>query len=192
MAQFYLGQIIQFGGNFAISGTAMCNGQLLSIQQNTALFSLIGTFYGGNGTTNFQLPDLRGRSMIHQGQGQGLSPYVIGQPGGTENATLLQNNLPSHTHAITSSFNASGLQPKATAIVPAAGSVLGHTDDISSNAQKAQPAIYCPSGTTANVALGGLNVSAGLTGNNIPFSILNPYLAITCLIMLQGIFPSRN
>jgi microcystin-dependent protein len=93
---------------------------------------------------------------------------------------------------MTSSLSAGGLTPKATTLAPAAGSVLGHADDISSNAQKAQPAIYCPSGTATPTALGGLNVSAGLTGGNIPFSILNPYLAITCLIMLQGIFPSRN
>jgi len=192
MATFYLGQIIQFGGNFTIKGTAMCNGQLLSISQNTALFSLLGTFYGGNGTSNFQLPDLRGRNMIHQGQGQGLSPYTVGQVGGTENVTLLQSNMPAHTHTMTSSFSASGVQPKASAIVPAAGSVLGHTDDISSNAQKAQPAIYCPSGTATTVALGGLNVSAGISGNSLPTEILNPYLAITCLIVLSGVFPSRN
>ena len=192
MVDFYLGQIIQFGGNFAITGTAMCNGQIVPIQQNTALFSLIGTFYGGNGTTNFQLPDLRGRSMIHQGQGPGLSPYVVGQVGGTENATLLVSNMPSHTHTITGALNASGVQPDASAEAPVAGSVLGHAVDISGNTPKAKPAIYCPAGTTANIALAGLNVSAGLTGNNIPFSILDPYLAITCLIMMTGIFPSRN
>ena len=190
MVDFYLGQIIQFGGNFTIRGTAMCNGQLLSISQNTALFALIGTFYGGNGTSNFAVPDLRGRTMIHQGQGTGLSPYVVGQQGGTENVTLLQTNLPAHTHVITSSFKASSTV-KATAQIPAANSVLGHSVDIATGGTS-HPAIYCPSGTAVDAALGGLNVSAASTGGNIPVSILNPFLAITCLIMLQGIFPSRN
>ncbi len=187
---FYLGQIIQFGGNFAISGTAMCNGQTLSISQNTALFALLGTFYGGNGTSTFQLPDLRGRTMIHQGQGQGLSTYVVGENGGTENATLLQTNLPSHTHTITSTFKASSTV-KATLQIPAAGAVLGHSDDVATGGTS-HPAIYCPINTATDAALGGLNVSAAPTGNSIPVSILNPYLTITCLITTVGIFPSRN
>lgn len=190
MAEFYLGQIIQFGGNFAISGTAMCNGQLIPISQNTALFSLLGTFYGGNGTSTFALPDLRGRSMIHQGQGAGLSQYVVGQQGGTENVTLLSNNMPSHTHTITSSFSASSTV-KATEQIPGAGAVLGHSVDVAVGGTS-HPAIYCPSGTATDAALGGLNVSAGISGNSLPFQILNPYLTITCLIMLAGIFPSRN
>jgi microcystin-dependent protein len=190
MVDFYLGQIIQFGGNFAFVGSATCDGQLLSISQNTALFSLLGTSYGGNGTTTFALPDLRGRSMIHQGQGLGLSSYVVGETGGTENVTVLQTNLPSHTHTITSTFKASSTV-KASAQVPAAGSVLGHSVDIATGGTS-HPAIYCPSGTATDAALGGLNVSAATTGNNIPVSILNPFLAITCLIMMQGIFPSRN
>ncbi len=190
MVDFYLGQIIQFGGNFAIFGTATCDGQLLPISQYTALFSLLGTSYGGNGTSNFALPDLRGRTMIHQGTGPGLSTYVVGENGGTENVTLLQNNLPSHTHTMTSTFKASSTV-KASLQIPAAGSVLGHSVDVATGGTS-HPAIYCPSGTAVDAALGGLNVSAGLTGNNIPVPILNPYLAITCLIMLQGIFPSRN
>jgi microcystin-dependent protein len=192
VAQFYLGQIIQFGGNFAIQGTAMCNGQLLSIQQNAALFSILGTTYGGNGTTNFQLPNLQGRRAIHWGNGAGLSPYQIGEVGGAENATLLQSNMPAHTHTITGALNAGGLTPKATTLAPAAGSVLGHADDISGNTPKAQPAIYCPPGTATSIALGGLNVSASVTGNSIPLGILTPYLAITSEIALFGIFPSRN
>jgi microcystin-dependent protein len=190
MVDFYLGQIIQFGGNFAISGTATCDGQTLSISQNSALFALIGTFYGGNGVSTFQLPDLRGRTMIHQGTGIGLSTYVVGQVGGTESVTLLQTNLPSHTHTMTSTFKASSTV-KATLQIPAAGSVLGHSVDVATGGTS-HPAIYCPSGTAVDAALGGLNVSAGLTGGSVPVAILNPYLAITCLIMLQGIFPSRN
>ena len=190
MAEFYLGQIIQFGGNFAIRTTAMCNGQLLAISQNTALFSLLGTFYGGNGTSTFALPDLRGRSMIHQGQGLGLSDYTIGEVGGVENVTLTLGNLPTHTHTMTATFKASSTT-KATAQVPGANSVLGHSVDIASGGTS-HPAIYCPSGTAVDAALGGLNVAAANAGSSQPLPILNPFLAITCLILLQGIFPSRN
>ena len=192
MAEFYVGQIIQGGWNFAPNGTSLCNGQTMAISQFSALFALLGTTYGGNGTTNFQLPDLQGRSMIHQGNGIGLSPYVLGEKSGAENAQLTLSNLPSHTHTMTSSFSASGLQPHATQLAPTAGSVLGHGVDISGNPTLAQPAIYCPSGTTASIALGGLNVSAGLTGNSLPFSILSPFNTVTMCIVLNGIFPSRN
>jgi microcystin-dependent protein len=192
LAQFYVGQIIQGGWNFAPNGSALCNGQTLPINQNAALFSLLGTTYGGNGTSTFQLPDLQGRTMIHQDNGVGLSPYVLGQKSGVENAALTLSNLPSHTHTMTSSFSASGAQPRASQLAPSAGAVLGHGVDISGNASPAQPAVYCPSGTATPIALGGLNVSAGLTGNNIPFSILSPYNTVTMCIMLVGIFPSRN
>jgi microcystin-dependent protein len=192
LAQFYLGQIIQGGWNFAPNGSAMCNGQTLAITQNTALFSLLGTTYGGNGVSTFQLPDLQGRTMIHQGNGSGLSPYVLGEKSGSENAALTISNLPSHTHPMTSSLSASGLQPHATELAPAAGSVLGHGVDISGNASLAQPAIYCPAGTATPIALGGLNVSAGLTGGSLPFSVVSPFNVVTMCIVLQGILPSRN
>jgi microcystin-dependent protein len=192
VTDFYIGQIFQFGGNFAIRNTAMCNGQLMSITQNTALFSILGTTYGGNGTTNFALPDLRGRRMIHQGQGPGLSPYSLGEQSGVENTTLLTTNMPAHTHTMTASMSASGLQPLASTPAPAAGSVLGHSTDTSNNPTQAKPAIYCPAGTATPIALGGLNVAAGISGGSQPFSVLNPYLAITQLIVLFGIFPARN
>jgi len=192
VTDFYIGQIFQFGGNFAIRNTAMCNGQILSIAQNTALFSILGTTYGGNGQTTFALPDLRGRRMIHWGTGPGLSTYVLGEQAGAENATLNTTQMPAHTHVMTSSMSASGLQPLASTPAPTAGSVLGHATDTSGNPTQAKPAIYCPAGTATPIALGGLNVSAGITGGNQPFSLLNPYLAITQLIVLAGIFPSRN
>jgi microcystin-dependent protein len=192
MADVYIGQIIQFGGNFAIRNYALCNGQLMSIAQNTALFSILGTTYGGDGVQTFALPNLQGRDPIHQGTGAGLSTYVLGEVGGLENHTVLTTQLPAHTHTMTGALNASGLTPKATTLAPAAGSVLGHADDISTNAKKAQPAIYCPAGTATPIALGGLNVSASVTGNSIPLGILTPYLAITYEIALFGIFPSRN
>lgn len=101
-----LGCIFIFGGNFAPRGYMLCQGQLLSIQQNAALFSLLGTTYGGNGTTNFQLPDLRGRAPIGTGNGPGLSPVVEGQIGGTQAASILIANLPSHSHALNASTTA--------------------------------------------------------------------------------------
>src|SRR5271154_2822296 len=185
MAEFYLGQIIQGGWNFAPSGSALCNGQLMAISQNSALFSLLGTNFGGNGTTTFGLPDLRGRVPIHWGQGPGTSNYVIGQAAGVENETLLVTNLPAHTHPAT--FAASG-GTKASLQIPASGSTLGHSEDLSNTGSA--PAIYCPANTSTTVALGGLTV--GVTGGNVPFSILQPYLAITFATTLVGIFPSRS
>jgi microcystin-dependent protein len=189
MAQFYVGQIVTGGWSFAPSGTALCNGQLQSIAQNQALFAVIGTIYGGDGVQTFGLPDLQGRRMNHWGQGPGLATYGIGERSGVEQVTLLQGNLPQHTHTITSSLNASTV--KATQQDPSAGAVLGHAVDIASGGT-AKPAIYAPSGSATSAALGGLNVSAGLSGNNLPLQILNPFLTITIVMSLFGIFPSRN
>jgi len=198
MADFYLGQIIQGGWNFAPSGTALCNGQTLPISQYAALFSLLGTTFGGNGTSTFQLPNLQGRVPIHWGQSPGLSNYIIGELGGVESETLLVGNLPAHTHTATftstSSLNASGAQPLAGAQIPHTGAVLGHSVDTSPVGSA--PAIYCPAGTATPVAMGGLNVagtvSVGLTGGSQPLSIVQPFLAITFVITLVGIFPSRG
>ena len=101
MAEPFIGQIIMFGGNFAIRGYALCNGQLLSIAQNTALFSLLGTTFGGDGRTTFGLPDLRGRVPVHMGQGPGLTNYSLGQSAGAEQVTLTVNQIPAHTHTAT-------------------------------------------------------------------------------------------
>src|ERR1700720_1939645 len=100
MAEPFLGEIRMVGFNFAPSGWAFCNGQILPISQNTALFSLLGTYYGGNGTSNFALPDLRGRTPINQGQGPGLSGYAIGQVSGVESVTLIGSEIPAHNHAL--------------------------------------------------------------------------------------------
>jgi microcystin-dependent protein len=100
LSEPYIGTVMMFGGNFAINGWATCNGQQLSISTNAALFSILGTTFGGNGTTTFGLPDLRGRIPVHQGQGIGLTPYVIGEFGGTENVTLTYNQMPLHTHLV--------------------------------------------------------------------------------------------
>jgi microcystin-dependent protein len=191
----YIGQISQGGWNFAPRDTAFCNGQQVSIAQNTALFALLGTTFGGNGQTTFALPDLRGRSMVHWGTGPGLSTIQLGEQSGQENVTILSTQLPAHTHtasfASTSSLNAA--TTKATAQTPAAGSVLARSTD---NAGTAIPFIYAPSGTATGAALGGLNVAGTVTvnpaGGSQPLPIRNPYLGVTHVIFMFGIFPSRS
>ena len=174
MAEPFLGQITIFPYNFAPRGWAFCSGQLLSIQQNAALFSLLGTNFGGNGQTTFALPDLRGRVAIGAGQGPGLSDYVLGEVSGTESTTLLTNNLPPHNHSVTINVNSSeGGQNSPQ------GTYLGKTD----------PGVYAA--TTDNTQMGA-QPATGLTGQSVPFSILQPYLTLNFCIALQGVFPSRN
>ncbi|HQV03313.1 MULTISPECIES: tail fiber protein [unclassified Novosphingobium] len=195
MSGIYLGQIFQGGWNFAPRFSALCNGQLLAISQNSALFALLGTQFGGNGQTTFALPNLQGRSMVHWGQGAGLSNIQIGQSAGQESVTILSTQMPAHTHAAsfasTSSLNAA--TTKATLQTPAAGTVLARSTD---NAGTAVPFIYSPSGTATGAALGGLNVAGTVTvnpaGGSQPLPIRNPYLGITHVIATAGIFPSRS
>ena len=173
----FVGQIQPFGFDFPPKGWALCNGQIMSIAQNTALFSLLGTIYGGDGQVTFALPDLRGRSMIHHGQGAGLSNYVIGQRAGSETVTLLASQIPSHNHAVVFKLG-NGLANSSTG---AGNKLAGNTGGTS---------IY-NSGTAndnlANDVIGQSNVGGGQ-----PHTILSPYLAISVCIALQGIFPSRN
>jgi len=168
----YIAQVILFGGNFAPRNWAFCAGQILSIAQNTALFSLLGTTYGGNGQTTFALPDFRGRVAVGTGQGPGLSNWVLGEITGTENTTLLVSNLPSHNHTFApqaSSGDATSSKPvgKFPALTPAPAYAV--TQDTTLGSQ-----------TTA------------LAGGNQPFSIVQPALGMNYIICLFGIFPSRN
>jgi len=173
MSQPFLGMIIIVPYNFSPRGWAFCNGQILSIAQNTALFSLLGTTYGGNGQTTFALPDLRGRFPNSSGQGPGLSNYSLGQQSGTETVTLTLNNLAAHTHT----FAPPCLDGDAAFTIPT-GHVLATT---AAN-------IYAnPSGT--DVMAGG---NTGIAGGSQPVPILNPYLTLNYCIALEGIFPSRN
>lgn len=193
MDQPFLAMIMMFAGNFAVRGWQLCYGQTLSISQNTALFSIIGTTYGGNGTTTFQLPDLQGRVAIGQGNGIGLSPYIIGQKSGTENVTITQSNLPSHAHTVPALSVIINVSNSAgTANTAAAGTntlsapndpLSGDTINVYSNAAPNVPVF-----TAANTVAG----NTGLTGNTLPFPILQPYLVINYQIALVGIFPSRN
>jgi microcystin-dependent protein len=176
-SQPYLGAIFIFAGNFAPRGYMLCQGQLLAISQNAALFSILGTTYGGNGVQTFALPDLRGRAPIGQGTGPGLSNIVLGEMVGTQNATILTSNLPAHTHALNAS-NAPGAEPLAT------NNLIATPQDSNFNALTAFNAAP-PNTTMAPNAI-------GLTGSNIPISIQNPILGINYIIAVQGIFPSRS
>jgi microcystin-dependent protein len=171
MSDQYLGEIRMVAFNFAPYGWALCNGQTMAISQNTALFSLIGTYYGGDGITTFQLPNLQSRVPIHQGQGVGLSPYVVGQNGGTENVSLSIQQMPQHNHTIGSATTAGSNKPANN--YPA--------DAASGNAYSAGP------------ATGTLNQQAvSFQGGSQPHANIQPYLCITFVIALQGIYPSRN
>jgi microcystin-dependent protein len=169
MASSYIAEIILFAGNFAPRNWAFCNGQILSIAQNTALFSLLGTTYGGNGQTTFALPDLRSRVPIHPGQGPGLSSYSLGQVGGVETVTLLSTQIPAHNHSLL-------------------GSNAEPTDSLPGNLLLGSSAIY--TNGAGGVALNPQSI--GLTGGNQPHTNVQPYLALNFIICLFGIFPSRN
>lgn len=167
MAEPFLGEIRLFAGNFAPKGWAFCDGQLLPISQNTALFSILGTTYGGNGQTTFALPDLRGREPIHAGQGPGLQSYTLGESAGEEAVTLNVNQLPAHTHAQPAT-NADEGTNKPGSAVPAKGGVYAGSSD----------------GTTMSPTT--------VSGGSQPHDNRSPYLTVSFIIALQGIFPSRN
>jgi microcystin-dependent protein len=187
MADPFLAEIRLFAGNFAPKGWALCDGQLLPINQNQALFSILGTFYGGNGTTNFALPDLRGRVPVGVGQGPGLADYPLGQQTGTETATIAIGQMPPHTHAFTpgslkiAAVSAPGNTQSPDNAFPAA-EALGVTATYST----ATPDI-----TMAPAALSGTPTVATIGGGQ-PVGIMQPYVVLTYIIALVGIFPSRN
>jgi microcystin-dependent protein len=178
----FIGTIQPFAFNFAPRGWMACNGQLLSIAQYSALFSLIGTTYGGNGTTTFGLPDLRSRVTVHQGTGPGLSTYSMGEMTGVERETLLSTNMPVHTHQLMGSASA------ATSATPAANMVLAMANGADS--VSGDGATVNTYGTTANTTLSPQAI--GMAGGSQPFSILQPLLAVNFCIAVEGIFPSRN
>lgn len=173
MAEPFLGQISIFAGNFAPRNYALCAGQTLAISQNSALFSLLGTFYGGNGTTTFNLPDLRSRTPVHQGQGSGLSIYVVGEEVGVEQVTLLQTQMPSHTHT-------------------AQAGKLGTTDSPAGALPSTDPA-----GNVAQYITGAANATMNPAaiqpaGSNIPHNNIQPCLTVNFIIALNGVYPTRN
>jgi microcystin-dependent protein len=196
----FLGQVSIFAGNFAPRGFAFCNGQILPISQNTALFSLLGTYYGGNGTTNFGLPNLQGRAPLGQGQGPGLSPYSIGEVTGTTTVTLNQNQVPSHNHlancdsAIGTTVTLNQNQVPGHNHLANCDSAIGTLPDPGGHAWAAvaggrgRPTLYAtaPSG-------GPMSAQAiGPAGGNQAHNNLSPYLVVNFIIAMQGIYPSRN
>jgi microcystin-dependent protein len=167
MSEPFLASIVLFAGNFAPRGWAFCQGQILSISQNTALFSLLGTTYGGNGTTTFALPDLRGRAPIGQGQGPGLSSISLGEVGGVESVTLLATQMPSHTHSQPVT-NGQQTTNRPNGALPAQGGVYSNESD----------------GSTFH--------PTSAAGGSQPHENREPYLGLNYIIAIEGIYPSRN
>ena len=175
MSEPFLTEIKLVSFNFPPKGWALCNGQFMPINQNQAMFALLGTTYGGDGQNTFQLPDLRGRAAVGQGAGPGLTPQTFGYRAGTENATLTTNNLPAHTHTVPAST-----QP-ATHATPAPGLL---------------PATAQNGGAYASVANTSTGMAVPLAGSNTggsqPFPVRSPYLAMQWCIAVSGIYPSQN
>lgn len=176
MTEPFIGEIQLFSFNYAPYGWAFCNGPLMPIQQNTALFSLIGTSYGGNGQSNFQLPNFAGRAPCNQGTGPGLTPRTIGEVFGTQNVTLLSTEMPAHTHSLTIYNQTDGTKRAST---PSSGNSLSlPTEHTVMAVSTAQPdAQFAPS-------------MIGLSGGNLPHENRQPYLAVNFCIALNGNFPS--
>jgi microcystin-dependent protein len=172
MADPFVAEIRIFPFNFAPKGWAWCDGQLLPLSQNTALFSLLGTTYGGNGKSNFALPDLQGRAPMHPGQGPGLSLHDLGETGGSETVTLLESEIPSHSHALTAS------QGDAIERVPA-GQLLATGIAIGQYGAPAAMTAMSPNTVTP-------------AGGDQPHNNLQPYLTFYFCIALQGVFPPRT
>jgi microcystin-dependent protein len=191
MAESFVGQIFLLPFNFPPRGFAFCEGQLLPISQNTALFSLLGTTFGGDGRSTFALPDLRGRAPLGFGQGPGLTDHPLGDAGGSENVTLLVPEIPQHAHPVSLASltaaarcrNAAGNQQTPVGNVPAVDASGG-------------TAIYASGAPDANmhpgaVSLGG-SLSAASAGGGQPHTNMQPYLTLRFCIALQGVFPPRS
>ena len=206
----FIGQIMQVGFSYAPRGWMTCQGQMLSISQNSAMFSLLGTNFGGNGQTTFGLPDARGRMMVGTGQGPSLPPVVLGQMAGTPSVTLDITQMPAHNHTAAFTGQATPLSltstlsavtaPTSQTNTPTDGALLTNPP----NAGPGQVKIYAPANSGgAPVNLGGLKVMGGsvtaqgqvvigMTGNNQPVAIMPPYVGVTTIIATEGLFPSRN
>jgi microcystin-dependent protein len=174
----YIAEVRLFAGNFAPRGWAFCQGQILSIAQNTALFSLLGTTFGGNGQTTFALPDLRGRVAVGPGQGPGLPAVNLGQMAGAPTHTLIITEMPAHNHT--------------TQVTTRAAQGAGSTSPVNNFwAENTELEIY---GTTAAAAMnpGAVQVAVGVAGGSQPHNNMQPYLGLNYIICMEGIYPSRN
>jgi microcystin-dependent protein len=178
----FVGTINSFGFQFAPKNWMLAWGQIASIAQNQALFSLLGTTYGGNGTTTFALPDMRGRLAVSQGQGPGTSNYVMGEAIGSENRTLISTNLPIHTHSLTATST------PATATAPSNTVMLAAPNGEDANLGAVTVKMYSPGPLNTPLAF----QACGIAGGNQPTPILQPLLGINFSVCLFGIYPSRN
>jgi microcystin-dependent protein len=176
MANPFLAEIRIFTGNFAPSGWALCDGQLMPISQNTALFSLLGTTYGGDGRSNFALPNLQGSVPMHAGQGPGLSLRDLGESGGEQNVTLLETEMPAHSHGVQCNSGPSGSASPAN-------------QSFGSGGGRGRPPAYAASSGN-NVQMSPFATS--IAGGNLPHNNMPPFLGLTFIIALQGVFPSRG
>ena len=194
--EVFMGTIQSFAFNFAPNGWALCNGQTLAISQYQALFSLIGTYYGGNGQSNFMLPNLQGRLPMGQGNGPGLTPRVIGEVSGTENVTATLNNLPNHTHTLTGITASTTLQLANPASNPTNTPTATNSFIGTSGTGPGAANIYSDQIGASPVPLKGVTTTVSgtvaPTGNGLPMAIMNPFLAINFSVALNGLFPSRN
>lgn len=175
MSSPFVAEIRIFPFNFAPTGWAFCNGQIMPISQNTALFSLLGTTYGGDGKSNFALPNLQGSAPMQLGEGNGLSLRDLGEIGGEETVTLLQSEMPAHSHSA-NAFNGAGTSHNPTNNVWASAKVLRQSQNL-----------YGP---TAGTTMKPLALS--ISGGGLPHNNLMPYLVLNFCIALQGIFPARS
>ncbi len=185
-----MGSVDYVGFNFAPRGWATCDGQLLPISSNSALFSLLGTTFGGDGRTTFALPDMRGRVPLHQGQGPGLQVYKIGQRGGTETTQLSIANMPAHKHdvAATSTSSLKSVTAAGNAIGPGGNSIARSSVSGSQNFSSTAPSADMNAGSVATTT----TVTEQPAGGGQAFSNMQPYTVLNCVIALQGSFPSRN
>ena len=181
MSNPFLAEIRMFAGNFAPKGWALCDGQILPLSQNTALFSLLGTTYGGDGKSNFALPNLQGCAPMMPGQGPGLSLRDLGETSGEQTVTLLQTEMPSHSHVLQGSTAfGSGADPT--------NAVLARTRWFVSNANRGAVSVY---NTPQSLVAFGQSATS-IAGGNLPHNNLMPYLGLTFIIALQGVFPARS
>lgn len=211
MSEPFIGEIRAFGGNYAPRGWALCAGQTIAITENSALFAVIGTYYGGDGRTTFKLPDLRGRVVMGVGQGLGLQNIPIGAAGGQQTTTLSLAQMPIHNHAAVFTPTGGGGPLSVTVNVPVADAGASQSSPAGNiPAQSQQPGrtpvpvdSYAPTsaatgnlgGVTTTVSGGGITggtVTVGNNGGSQPLEILPPYVGINYIIALQGIFPARN
>jgi microcystin-dependent protein len=170
MSSPFVAEIRMFGFNFPPTGWAFCNGQLLPLSQNTALFSLLGTTYGGDGKSTFALPDLQGNVPLHPGQGQGLSLYDLGQAGGSSTVTLLTSEIPVHSHSFTATEE------------------IVNENNVTNNFFGAGESRYAPAANVTQMAPQALPPAGG----DLPHNNMMPYLVVNFCIALQGVFPPRS